>query len=129
MTLPLVTDNNENVGRLHPLDAATRLRFVGCRVEHSRGGFSRAVVDFDGALAGERTSGVQVGPSSAEGDLRLAAQATIDAIVKATHGVVQLDLMGVKLIRAFDTNIVVVAVFVLNTGETSSDGWHGDLGR
>lgn len=102
-----------------PLEAAARLRFTGCRVEHSRGGLSRAVVDFVGATAGGEVSGVQVGPTSADGDLRLVAQATLDAIIQFSRGAVRLELMGVKLIRAFDTTLVVVAVFAVDTGATT----------
>ena len=41
--------------------------------------------------------------------MRLVALATMDAIQHATSGALRLELIGVKPIRAFDTNLVVVA--------------------
>lgn len=103
-----------NDSALTMLDSSTRLRLAGCRLEHGKGGTSRAVVDFEGPSLGQRISGVQNGIASVDGDLRLAAQATLDAVTRATNGTVQLHLMGVKLIRAFDTTMIVVSVFTPN---------------
>jgi hypothetical protein len=93
------------------LDASSRLRLAGCRLEHGKGGTSRVVVDFEGPGLGQHVSGVQNGMTSVDGDLRLTAQATLDAVTRATNGRLQMDLMGVKLVRAFDTTVIVVSVF------------------
>ncbi len=97
-------------------DTAVRLRLVDCRVEHARGAVSRAVVEFDRPGDGDRIEGRKEGSTCPGGDLRLAALATMDAIQAATFGALRLELIGVKPIRAFDTNIVVVAAIAHHAG-------------
>ena len=101
------------------LESTVRLRLVGCRVEHARGAVSRAVVECDGPAAGQRTIGRQEGSTCPGGDLRLAALATLDAVAQATCGALRLELIGVKPLRAFDTNIVVVAALAHHEGKTT----------
>ena len=98
------------------LESTARLRLVGCRVEHARGAVTRAVVECDGPASGQRTVGRQEGSTCPGGDLRLAALATLDAVSQATSGALRLELIGVKPLRAFDTNIVVVAVLAHHEG-------------
>lgn len=102
------------------IDASVRLRLAGCHLEHGKGGRSRVVVEFEGPGIGQLVSGVQSGMTSVDGDLRLAAQATLDAVTRATNGELQLELMGVKLVRAFDTTVIVVAVFTPGGSQTGS---------
>ena len=52
------------------------------------------------------------GQSSPVSDLRVAAEAGIAAIEKFTSGGLKLELLGVKALRAFDANIVIVSVEV-----------------
>jgi hypothetical protein len=85
-----------------------RLRLIGCRVEHDRGAVTRAMVECEGAF-GRRTVGLQEGTTCPGGDLRLTAIATLDAVLQATDGKLQIDLVGVKAMRAFDSTVVVVA--------------------
>jgi hypothetical protein len=101
------------------LESTVRLRLVDCRVEHARGALSRAVVECDGPAAGQRTIGRQEGSTCPGGDLRLAALATLDAVAQATCGALRLELIGVKPLRAFDTNIVVVAAMAHHEGKTT----------
>ncbi len=95
-----------------------RLKLVGCRVEHTRGAMSNAEVECVGPDDGQRTIGRQSGSTCPGGDFRLTAQATLDAVTQATRGAVRLELIGVKPLRAFDTNLVVVAVQAHLEGET-----------
>lgn len=96
-----------------------RLRLNECRMEHTRGGVSRATVTFNGPNPQQQVVGTHAGPTGVDGELRLAAHATLQAVMQSTRGQLQLDLMGVKLIRAFDANLVVVAVFAPGVGQFS----------
>ena len=98
---------------------AVRLRLVSCKVEHARGAMSRAIVEFEGRVDGERIEGRKEGSTCPGGDLRLAALATMDAIQQATSSALRLELIGVKPIRAFDTNIVVVAAIAHHGGNAT----------
>lgn len=62
------------------------------------------------------TTGRIAGSASPAGDLRLMALATLDAVTQATCGALRLELVGVKPLRAFDENLVVVAVNVHHEG-------------
>ena len=100
-------------------ESSMRLRLVDCRVEHGRGAMTHAVVECDGPAAGQRTIGRQQGSTCPGGDLRLAALATLDAVSQATCGALRVELIGVKPMRAFDTNIIVVAVVAHHEGQTT----------
>lgn len=64
----------------------------------------------------EIEAGGPVGSADAEGfgseavELRLAAEATIEALREATGGLVDLHLVGIKRVQAFDTRTVLVAL-------------------
>lgn len=96
-----------------------RVRLVGCRIEHARGAISRAIVEFEGRVEGERIEGRKEGSTCPGGDLRLASLATMEAIHQATSSALRLELIGVKPIRAFDTNIVVVAAIAHHGGKAT----------
>lgn len=100
-------------------EPTTRLRLVGCRVEHGRGAVTHAIVECDGPAEGQTTVGRQEGSTCPGGDLRLAALATLDVISQATCGALRLELIGVKPIRAFDTNLIVVAVLAHHEGQVT----------
>lgn len=119
MDLPAVQSDSSLDFSIEQNPAAVRLRLVGCRVEHGRGAVTRAVVECDGPIAGQRTVGRQEGSTCPGGDLRLSALATLDAVTQATGRALVLELIGVKLLRAFDTNVVVVAVRASHQGQIS----------
>lgn len=119
MALPAVFALPTPDASIDQIDSTIRLRLVGCRVEHARGAITRAVVECDGPATGQRTIGRQEGSTCPGGDLRLAALATLDAVAQATCGALRLDLIGVKPLRAFDTNIVVVAVLAHHEGKVT----------
>jgi hypothetical protein len=64
-------------------------------------------------LEGERVVGRADGVGSALGDLRLAADAALRALETFSKGELAFELVGVKTMRAFDANIVIVSVIVL----------------
>lgn len=49
------------------------------------------------------------GQSSPIGDLRLGAEAAMQAVESFAQGTLGLELMGVKIVRAFDANVVIVS--------------------
>jgi len=119
MTLPAIfTAAHLDLRRDAP-EPDIRLRLVSCRVEHTRGAMSHALVECEGPTAGQVTTGRKQGSTCPGGDFRLAAQATLDALMQATCGALALELIGVKPMRAFDTNVVVVAVLVHHEGQTT----------
>lgn len=89
-----------------------RLRFVACRLERAAAAMTRVTVEIDGPISGQRINTRAEGSTCVGGDMRLAAQAMLDALAEATKGALRFDLIGVKPVRAFDTNVVVAAVMV-----------------
>ena len=63
------------------------------------------VLEYDG----KQFVGHSEGQSSPIGDLRLGAEAAMQAVEAFAEGSLGLELMGVKLIRAFDSNVVIVS--------------------
>jgi hypothetical protein len=91
-----------------------RVRFVSHRVERAPTGRCRA----DVVLArpgGAEFTGTAVGQSVALGDLRITAEATLDALHRAgaRH---RFELLGLKAVRAFDETVVLVQVAVVGGG-------------
>ena len=58
------------------------------------------------------------GLSSQAGELRCAAQATVECLIKAVGDSVKFELFGVKAVRAFDSTVVIVSMSV--SGETGA---------
>jgi hypothetical protein len=86
-----------------------RLRFTNFLFTRAPSGQTRAEVELEW-LDGERVSGKAQGVSSELGDLRTAAEAALRAIEKFSGGSLGFELSGVKTMRAFDANIVIVSV-------------------
>lgn len=84
-----------------------RLFFNSFTAERSPSGKCSANVVLE--YGGKRWSGRAEGQSSPIGDLRLGAEAAMHAVEEFADGTLGLELMGVKLIRAFDANVVIVS--------------------
>lgn len=97
-------------------ERALRVRLVDCRLERRPVAVSRVVVEFDGPGDRDRITCTREGQSCPAGDLRLAALATMDALSEATLGALQLELIGAKPVRAFDTTLLVVAAIARHEG-------------
>jgi hypothetical protein len=84
-----------------------RLSFgsFGC----NRSASGRCTVQIVLHYAGTRFVGSAEGQSSPVGDMRLGAEAAMQAVEAFAQGTLGLELMGVKLIRAFDANVVIVS--------------------
>lgn len=119
---PLATDRTaSSLGA--PETERSRLRLVRCWLEQRPAARSRVAVEFEGPWFSSPLVCEQEGATCPGGDLRLAARATLDALTLATEGAVQFDLVGVKPSRAFDTNLMLVAVMVrLNGVQTKALG-------
>lgn len=74
---------------------------------------SRYRVRIEIDLGGRLASGNAEGYGTEAVELRLAAEATIAALREATGGILDLELVGIKRIQAFDSHAVLVT---LNSG-------------
>ena len=64
-------------------------------------------------LDGSTVLGSREGHAIALGDLRIVAEATIDALHLASTSGLRFELLGVKTVRAFDETVVLVQVAVV----------------
>jgi hypothetical protein len=84
-----------------------RLRLAGTNVERERG--SRVRVRVDLALGGREIRGELAGVGTETVELRLAAEATLDAIHEAV-GRPRFRLLGIKRLHAFDADVILVVL-------------------
>jgi len=99
-----------------PLTHADRLRFAGFDFRKMPSGLGSAVVTLEWK-ASERYVGRAEGVSSAFADLRLAVEATLKALAEFTRHKDVFDLVGVKSVRAFDSNVIMVSVMAKREGK------------
>jgi hypothetical protein len=90
-----------------PPNRSERLRFGSFTFTRSPAG--RCIVQVELDYNGKRFVGRTEGQSSPIGDLRLGAEAAMQAVEAFAQGALGLELMGVKLVRAFDANVVIVS--------------------
>ena len=83
-----------------------RLRFYDFVFERTPSGQVNCLVTLEFG-PGELLSGKASGQASPAGDVRLGAEATIRALETFTGKSLTFDLIGVKVVRAFDANIVI----------------------
>ena len=88
-----------------------RLRFTNFTFTRTPAGLCTAEVELEW-MEGMRVVGKATGQSSPVSDLRVAAEAALNAIERFSEGALELDLLGVKALRAFDANIIIVSVEV-----------------
>ncbi|MBI2795861.1 MAG: hypothetical protein HYX65_04050 [Gemmatimonadetes bacterium] len=105
MTLPPRTIDLDD----SPAPDRGRLRFTGFRFQRSQAGQCSAEVQLTWT-DGRTVTGRAGGQSSPLGDYRIAAEAALNAIGGFTAGAIRFDLIGVKAIKAFDANLVVVSI-------------------
>lgn len=86
-----------------------RLRFTRFAFERTPTARCSAEVELE-YQPGESVLGRAEGIASSLGDVRLAAEATLRAIDIFTSGTLQFELIGVKQMRAFDANVVIVSI-------------------
>ena len=106
------TDREANVPNATPLTSRReRLRFADFRFSRTPAGQCTAEVHLEW-IDGERYVGRSTGQSSELADLRIVGEATLRALEEFSGGSLHFDIFGVKLIRAFDSNLIIVAVTV-----------------
>lgn len=97
-----------------PLPASARrerLRFADFRFTRTPAGQCTAEVHLEW-ISGERYIGRATGQSSELADLRIVGEATLRALEEFSGGTYHFDIFGVKLVRAFDANVIIAAVSV-----------------
>lgn len=92
-----------------------RLRFKEFSLERLPNGRCRAHVLLSWKDE-ESFAGDSEGLSSQAGELRCAAQACLMALGKSVEGKMQFELLGVKAVRAFDANVVIVSIGAQGNG-------------
>lgn len=102
----------ETVSLSHP----DRLRFAGFDFRKLPSGVGSAAVTLEWK-GSERFVGRSEGVSSAFADLRLAVEATLKALAEFTRHTDTFELVGVKSVRAFDANVVMVSVLAKREGK------------
>jgi hypothetical protein len=88
-----------------------RLRFADFTFSRTPSGHCDCSVELEW-IDGVRVVGKGTGQSSPLGDLRIAADAALRALEQFSGNALQFELVGVKLLRAFDANVVIVSVTV-----------------
>ena len=86
-----------------------RLRFSDFSFARTPAGKVTCQVTLEFGLT-EFTSGTIEGHTSPAGDIRLGAEAAIRALEIFTEGRLRFELIGVKIVRAFDANIVITSI-------------------
>jgi hypothetical protein len=95
-----------------------RLRFTGFALTRSPSGQVTCEVSLEWA-PGETIVGRAQGQASPAGDARLGADAAIRALESFTEGTITFELVGVKVVRAFDANVVIASL--IQRGDAGPD--------
>ena len=98
---------------------ARRVRFVGVELRRPRAGAAEAEVTLE--WDGEMHRGRAEGEASAAGEMRTCGNATLRALEEVVSSSTRFNLVGIKAIRIFDTDLVSV---LLHSPELS----HGLIG-
>lgn len=94
-----------------------RLRFSDFALERLSNGRCRARVTLTW-VDDQEFKGECDGLASQAGELRCAAQACVESLAQSVGGAVHFELFGVKAVRAFDSNVVIVSLAL--TGESGA---------
>jgi hypothetical protein len=86
-----------------------RFRLIELRARRTPAGHCRAEVELQWS-DGSHIVGCATGQSSAFGDMRIAAEAALDALHQGGDDPGRFELVGVKGMRAFDATVVIVSV-------------------
>ena len=100
-----------------PVDRPARLRFAAFTFQRLPSGLAAADVTLEWK-DGVRYCGHAEGVSSSFADLRLAVEAALKAIAEFTRHEGVFELVGVKALRAFDANVVLVSILSKRDGKS-----------
>lgn len=105
-----ITETHESSGPANaPVSSRReRLRFSDFVFQRTPSGQCSAdvVLEWEGAIFRGRAGGA----SSPLGDFRVSADATLKALSEFVRGVMEFELLGIKHVRAFDANLLIVSV-------------------
>lgn len=107
------------VGGEAPAPDRGRLRFTGYRFVRTPTGQCTAEVELTWT-DGRTMTGRASGQSSPLGDYRIAADAALHAIEGFVAGIVRFEIIGVKAIKAFDANVVIVSIHAHRDGPVAT---------
>lgn len=93
-----------------------RLRFAQFTFVRTPAGTGTAEVVLE--LDRAEFTGKSSGQSSAMGDMRLSAEAALKALQAFGAGDYKFELLGIKHLRAFDTNLLIVSILVQQAERT-----------
>jgi hypothetical protein len=85
-----------------------RLRFAGFNFARTQSGQCSAEVHLE--FLGKTYTGRSIGSSSPLGDLRVSAEACLRALEEYSPEARNLEIFGVKQLRAFDANLAIVSI-------------------
>ncbi len=97
-----------------------RLRFTRFKFERTHTARCSAEVELE-FQPGDAVVGRAEGIATPLGDVRLAAEATLRAIEQFAAGALRFELLGVKQMRAFDANVVIVSVVCVGGDHASRE--------
>lgn len=97
-----------------------RLRFTRFKFERSPTARCSAEVELE-YQPGDTVLGRAEGVATPLGDVRLAAEATLRAIERFIGATMRFDLLGVKQMRAFDANVVIVSVLCVTPDRSEQE--------
>lgn len=106
----MTPEHSANVARVSmPVGKQERLRFSSFSLERTPSGnvTCRVTLEFG---PGEQVTGLVTGQASPAGDSRLGAEAAIRALEIFTNRTITFELIGVKVVRAFDANVVITSL-------------------
>ena len=109
MSLTMKQQRPQSAGAVLPMSARReRLRFADFTFTRTPSGQCSAEV----VLEWEGTSfvGRSIGQSSPLGDFRVAAEAALHALKEFAKDAMHFELLGIKHVRAFDSNLLIVSV-------------------
>jgi hypothetical protein len=96
------------IAYLAAAEARRRVRFLSARLGGPRTG--RALAEVDLEWGGRSFRGEVEGETGPATELRLAALATLRSLEAVLEGRLRFDLLGIKLVRAFDADVVVALI-------------------
>ena len=118
--MPAMPDRETGTARVasNAVIRRERLRFTGFSLERSPSGRVSCQVTLEFS-PGESITGRAEGQASPAGDSRLGAEAAIRALELFTERAITFELVGVKVVRAFDANVVITSL--LQRGDDGPD--------
>lgn len=114
MTTPISTTSGDPALVPQSVRRGERVRFSDFSFTRTHSGQCTSDVELE--YDGRKVVGHASGQSSPLGDLRVAADAALRALEAFADGALGFELIGVKLIRAFDANLVIVSVGMKGDG-------------